>query len=420
LVTLFLVFVWNPLRSPTVVDITSGSLSGVGKGTTATASDIHDNSTNTSDALKYILYYTPFWTAPDYLFGFGQEPFQGCPLQQNCFATNDRGHLKSTGDFDAVLFHAADFNLKQNLDSILKWRTPKQRFVYMNVESPQTYSHLASYPSGFFNWTMTYRHDSDIPRPYGWIRTLEEESRTIYPPPQRETWPIVYKENRAIPKEYQHLAKRPGKVAWIVSHCDTPSRRMEYALELAKYIPVNIFGKCLGQPCNVRYGMNSLDNCTLSVNQEYKFYLSFENTFCEEYVTEKFFRRINESLVIVMGQADYTKVAPPHSYLNVMDFASPKELAGHLWELDRNDTMYLSYFWWKQYYTARSISKELVAQSMCKLCEKMHNQREPRKTYADLQEWWNQNADCGKLQAPGIPQHPQTTASRLRIDWQNG
>jgi hypothetical protein len=195
---------------------------------------------------------------------------------------------------------------------------------------------------------------------------------------------------------------------------------MEYALELAKYIPVNIFGSCLDQQCNVRYGMNSLDNCTLAVSQEYKFYLSFENSFCEDYVTEKFFRRMNESLVIVMGQADYAKVAPPHSYLNVMDYASPKELAEYLWELDRDDTMYLSYFWWKQHYTARSISKELVAQSMCKLCEKMHNQREPRKTYPDLQEWWNRNADCGKLHAPGIPRHPQAASSRLRIDWKNG
>jgi alpha-1,3-fucosyltransferase len=195
---------------------------------------------------------------------------------------------------------------------------------------------------------------------------------------------------------------------------------MEYALELAKHIPVNIFGGCLGKPCNVGYGMNSLDNCTLAVNREYKFYLSFENTFCEDYVTEKFFRRINESLVIVMGQAEYTKITPPHSYLNVMDYASPKELAEHLWELDRNDTMYLSYFWWKQYYTARSISKELVAQTMCKLCEKLHNQREPRKAYPDLQKWWKQTADCGKLQAPGISQHPQATASRLRIDWKNG
>jgi hypothetical protein len=27
----------------------------------------------------------------------------------------------------------------------------------------------------FFNWTMTYRLDSDFPRPYGWIEPLDAQ-----------------------------------------------------------------------------------------------------------------------------------------------------------------------------------------------------------------------------------------------------
>ena len=43
------------------------------------------------------------------------------------------------------------------------------------------------------------------------------------------------------------------------------------------------------------------------------------------YVTEKFWMRANQNLLpIVMGSANYTKVAPPHSYINVFDYKSPK------------------------------------------------------------------------------------------------
>ena len=240
----------------------------------------------------------------------------------------------------------------------------------------------------------------------------------MYPPPLRELWPIVYNNDQESAPLVQ--TARPGKVAWIVSHCDTASRRTEYALELAKHIPVDIFGACFGKPCNVTYDVmnhnNSIvDNCTLAVKNKYKFYLAFENSFCNDYVTEKFFRHFPHSLVVVMGQADYVRVAPPHSFVSVMDFNGPKELAAYLWKLDANDTLYQSYFWWKRFYVVKSTSKDLMAQAMCKLCEKLHNKSEPYKSYPDVREWWTTKAECGRLQA----QHNKTT-SHLRIHWKNG
>ena len=46
-------------------------------------------------------------------------------------------------------------------------------------------------------------------------------------------------------------------------------------------------------------------------------------------------------------------MAPPHSHINIRDFDSPKELADYLLYLDKNDTAYLSYFWWKDHYRAK-------------------------------------------------------------------
>ena len=64
----------------------------------------------------------------------------------------------------------------------------------------------------------------------------------------------------------------------------------------------------------------------------YRFYLAFENSMCRDYVSEKVFQRMADSLVIpiVMGGANYSAHLPPHSYINVEDFKSPKELASHL------------------------------------------------------------------------------------------
>jgi alpha-1,3-fucosyltransferase len=60
----------------------------------------------------------------------------------------------------------------------------------------------------------------------------------------------------------------------------------------------------------------------------YKFYLAAENSLCPDYVTEKFYRGfLNDVVQVVYGGADYSHYAPPHSYINIADFKSPKALA---------------------------------------------------------------------------------------------
>lgn len=41
---------------------------------------------------------------------------------------------------------------------------------------------------------------------------------------------------------------------------------------------------------------------------------------------------------------DYERSAPYRSYIHVDEFAAPKELAGYLHRLDKNDVLYNSYF----------------------------------------------------------------------------
>lgn len=71
-------------------------------------------------------------------------------------------------------------------------------------------------------------------------------------------------------------------------------------------------------------------------------------------------------LPVVMGarQADYAAVAPHNSYVHVEEFAGPKELADYLHLLDKDDSLYNSYFKWKVCCTISIyISKNLPKQN---------------------------------------------------------
>lgn len=117
-----------------------------------------------------------------------------------------------------------------------------------------------------FNWTANYRWDSDIPRPYGYFLKYEPK------PPL----PMIVK-NYAIHKTKQ--------VAWFVSNCNPMNNRQEYAVELSKHISVDIYGDCGTLKCP----RSKENECFRMLEEDYKFYLAFENVNCLYYITEKLF-----------------------------------------------------------------------------------------------------------------------------------
>ncbi len=54
---------------------------------------------------------------------------------------------------------------------------------------------------------------------------------------------------------------------------------------------------------------------------------------------------------IVLGayKEDYISTLPPHSYINVDDFRSIRELAAYIKYLDQNDVAYAAYIAWWQF-----------------------------------------------------------------------
>ena len=90
------------------------------------------------------------------------------------------------------------------------------------------------------------------------------------------------------------------------------------------------------------------------VLKKYKFYLSFENALCQDYITEKFFLAMYAgALPIVYGglsKGDYEKIAPENSFIHVDDYDTIEDLSNHLTYLSNNIEAYNSYFWWRQHY----------------------------------------------------------------------
>lgn len=111
------------------------------------------------------------------------------------------------------------------------------------------------------------------------------------------------KRHTPLVKNYtQILAKKTKFAAWIVSHCKVSSRREDYVRLLQRYVPVDVYGSCGPFKCP----RDQDELCLQKISTEYKFYLSLENAFCRDYITEKFFRYIGADVVVVArGSNDY-------------------------------------------------------------------------------------------------------------------
>lgn len=269
-------------------------------------------------------------------------------------------------------------------------RQPNQVFVLHNHEPPYINKYFDPYwKNGFkqtawksvFNWTMTYRTDSDIPALYGLLR-------------KRPT-PLVDKDYKKI------VAQKSKMAAWMVSNCDAHSMRNEYVQELSKYIQVDVYGKCGPNKCT-HFDNNS---CMEEMSKKYYFYLSFESAICPDYFTEKFYLYYNmDTVLVARASDDLFQFAPRDVYLNTASFPSPKQLAEKMLALSNNDEAYIEMLKRKDEYVAIMESQLVRDQStgyikvityhyeylsICQMCQRLWNLDRYAKTYADIHTWFD-------------------------------
>lgn len=115
--------------------------------------------------LKYILIWKPGYYTP-FLSPEGQQRFMENKCEyQNCFVTGDKKYLPNVTEFDAIIFNVRHMQSFRSNDVPIE-RSPKQIYIFYAVESAEYFPVCDKEYDEFFNWTMTYRLDSDIPVTY--------------------------------------------------------------------------------------------------------------------------------------------------------------------------------------------------------------------------------------------------------------
>ncbi|XP_057368439.1 alpha-(1,3)-fucosyltransferase C-like [Daphnia carinata] len=342
--------------------------------------------TNKRNHLKSIL----VWNSPERIetavFGSGHEPFvrHGCDVSQcEIFHNETALPLK---DYDAIIMNMHVIWLTE-----LPYfkRRPHQRFIFMTQESPASMFLLnVNKLKNYFNWTMSYRLNSDIQFLYGRIQPGPSAPKTAM-----ERRRLI--ETMQQPSVKNYAVNKNRLAAWMASHCETPSLRETYVNQLKKFISIDVYGECGKLSCNRNESHWLSDaECYVMLEAKYKFYLSFENSICEDYVTEKFFEIMKRNIVpIVYGGANYTQIAPPHSFIDALQY-TPETLAQYLKVLDANDTLYNEYFWWKSHYVVEAGVEQMARHGFCDLCKQLHQDREVTKYYSDLTSEWHPKNKC--------------------------
>ncbi|KAK3884247.1 hypothetical protein Pcinc_011458, partial [Petrolisthes cinctipes] len=206
-----------------------------------------------SSSLKIILLWNKFFGMDHYEFGLGREPFvrAGCP-ETRCWVTTNRSVLahpnthhpntrtrksrshpnkhhpntrtrksrshpdtrtrKSRSHPDthpdtrsphALIWHTYDTDT-----SFPKYRSPTIPYIYFSMECPEILRRfgvdLTPYKN-IFNWTFTYRRDSDVVLPYGEVMKLQHRD---------DSWDNI-----------DFAEGKTKLVAWVASNCNTTSRR---------------------------------------------------------------------------------------------------------------------------------------------------------------------------------------------------
>ncbi|XP_051881127.1 4-galactosyl-N-acetylglucosaminide 3-alpha-L-fucosyltransferase 9-like [Pristis pectinata] len=289
-----------------------------------------------------------------WLWPFGQTfELNSCESEFNirdCHLTVDKNMYNKS---HAVLIHHRD--ISGDLSNLPSQPRPIfQKWVWMNLESP-THTPKKTELDRLFNLTLTYRRDSDIPVPYG--------SLTI----------------NKVPSAFE-LPSKSSLVCWVVSNWNSDHARVKYYNELYKYVEINTYGQAFGEYLSNIDFIPTISQC--------KFYLSFENSIHEDYITEKLYNALLAgSVPVVLGPSreNYENYIPANSFIHVDDFLSPKELADYLHMLDGNEYLYMSYFKWRKYYKVRMT--HFWDEHACSVCENIRQHKE-YKSLSSLEKWF--------------------------------
>lgn len=253
--------------------------------------------------LIYILQWTSIKREPFVYWKPGRKYFKAMNCEfQNCYVTNEANYFFDVTDFDVILFNAIDIRGNMELPRL---RSDNQLYVLLSQESAANYPIFKNF-DWFFNYTWTYKLNSDIFYPYFVVRDKLGE---IVAPKMDVHWMDVSKMKPTSQSIIDRLQTKKIAAAWFVTNCYANNERLNYVSNLREALTdynleLDIYGGCGTFYCP----RDTPDDCLAKVESDYYFYLSLENSFSEDYVTEKLLTALNHFAVpIVLPTGNFTR-----------------------------------------------------------------------------------------------------------------
>lgn len=248
-----------------------------------------------SKDFKYILAWDEYYLVVN--DGRSVFPDLNCSVRNCIFTGNEMYFGGDHSLFDAIIFGEDKLELKRQP----KKRSQTQLYIFSTIESSYNKPACEIFNDNFFNWTSTYRLDSTVVWNYFLVRNF---SGAIVAPSVSPAWNVssdpVRPEIRAI------LNRKRRGAAWLVSHCRADSMRDDYLSRLQNYLfqfslKIDIYGNCSKRKCDD-------GDCYGMIKENYYFYMAFENSLSEDYVTEKVLHGyLNHAVPVVYGGANYSR-----------------------------------------------------------------------------------------------------------------
>ena len=319
---------------------------------------------------KTILFWTTYYGMGKWRINAGKEVCGS----YTCMLSYDKNQYQSAS---ALMFHhRTDWLNRLPTD---RPRIPSQRWVLYNRESswwgPK--GDTLNKANNLINWTMGFRHDNDITVPTANI--IKRPFKGGFDPN----------------KDY--LAEKTGDITALMSACifyphpGYESRRKYIEFLTSHGLKVDMYGKC-GKDCG-----GSFSSCSKKL-KNYKFVLAFENSLCDEYVSEKPYRNglMLGVVPVIMSGANLSdpNLLPSGSYIDAGQFSSVSALVEFLKKVGSDPKLYNKYFEWRKDWDIELISENEGQENFrmeyfCPLCTKLHEDLTP-KVYGNVREWYEQ------------------------------
>ncbi|KAM6987991.1 alpha-(1,3)-fucosyltransferase 4-like [Tautogolabrus adspersus] len=304
------------------------------------------------------------------------HPFGRYHKLPDCLALYQIGGCTLTDDWsaylraDAVIIHHREV-ASGTVYLPTEPRPGAQKWIWMNYESPAHTPTLWRF-DGVFNLTLTYRTDSDIFLPYGYlVPTIHRSLRNNFAHPLRA------------PARSQLL--RPRLLAWVISNWSESHARVAFYYQLRRYIRVDVFGRA-GRPLPEDSGSGSV----VRMLGRYQFYLALENSQHKDYITEKLWNAVLAGAIpVVLGPSrqNYERFLPSEAFIHVDDFPTVRALARYLLRLRLDPARLRRHLNWRDGYSLHQPS--FWAEHYCTACRAVRRTRGSTDVVRHLKRWFN-------------------------------